>query len=79
MALKSAWDINGERIREVKLPSHLKKTGWIERGNLLMYAERYDKKLMVKTYSNKTQCNKKIFKLKKVVLIALFLKSTLLQ
>ena len=65
MAIKSAWAYrNGERMmREVNASLTSEKTGWIERGDLLMYAERYNKNLMVKTYSNKTQCNKKIIKL----------------
>ena len=64
MGLKSAWAYrNGERMmREVKSSLLDPKTGWIKRGDVYLYAERYEKtgKLMVKTYSNKKQCLKKI-------------------
>ncbi len=67
MGLKSAWAYrNGQRIMSETLKSlECDKTGWVERRGLLMYAERYNNKLMVKTYSNKKQCNNKIDKLTK--------------
>lgn len=54
---------------EVRASLMADKTGWVKRGDTYLYAERnkYDEtKLMVKTYANKKQANKKIDKLKKL-------------
>jgi len=68
MALKSAWaHRNGGKImKDVNTSLTSEKNGWIKRGDLLMYAERYNEKLMIKTYSNKTQCKNKVLKLKEM-------------
>jgi len=71
MGLKSSWAYNnGKRMdAEVKESLRAEKTGWVKRGGTYLYAERnkYDEsKLMVKTYANKKQANKKIDELKEL-------------
>ncbi|WP_028298742.1 hypothetical protein [Olivibacter sitiensis] len=57
MALKSSWAYqNGNRtLHIVKENLKDKKTGWIEKNGMELYAERYEPtgKLMVKTFPNK--------------------------
>ena len=60
--MKSSWAYNnGKRMdAEVKASLKVEKTGWIKRGEIYLYAERYkydETKLMVKTYANKKQAD----------------------
>ena len=65
--MKASWAYNnGKRMmREAKenLDSSIPDHGWIERNGVLMYAEKKYGKLWVKTYSNRTQANRKAEKI----------------